>query len=371
MDLKYSTVSSLQELFQSDIDSALEYSLDKSLLDGVIIGFLINGNCYLRIVGNVTLASTFELGSITKLYTVELLNILVDRKAMKWDDPITKYLPSLIKRKNLSKGEESPSLIDIARHFSGLPIFPSNLKVIDGSNPFNDYSRKDLEDYIENRSWTTPEETRYNYSNLGYALLGYAIEEATLMTFDEVFTQEVLIRLGLNSSYLAMSEKELPSLVQGHSKGGNDVPRWTQKAMAPAGALCSTAMDQLKSLKFFIENESKTSEDLCSPISLGWNIERLDNWLVRDGLTGGFCSHLAIHAASRCGLVLLANTACRDLLSVLAENCQKALLGLPTLPIKGDYGRKAAIYFEFLQRVKRRVYLLDRTWRFAKYNAFR
>src|SRR3954470_7682896 len=81
-----------------------------------IVQFRKMGNCNDQNVDGDTL---FEIGSITKTFTVLLLQDMVARGQMKLDDPVAKYLPAAVKVP--SHGGKQITLLDLATHMSGLP----------------------------------------------------------------------------------------------------------------------------------------------------------------------------------------------------------------------------------------------------------
>src|SRR5689334_15129807 len=79
----------------------------------------------------------FEIGSITKVFTCILLADMVLRGEMKLEDPISIYLPKIVKAP--TRNSKDITLLDLATHTSGLPRMPTNFKPKDAKNPFADY----------------------------------------------------------------------------------------------------------------------------------------------------------------------------------------------------------------------------------------
>ena len=67
----------------------------------------------------------FEIGSITKTFTVLLLEDMVNRGEMKLDDPVEKYLPESVKVP--SRGGKKITLLNLAAQDSGLPHDGTNM----------------------------------------------------------------------------------------------------------------------------------------------------------------------------------------------------------------------------------------------------
>ena len=89
----------------------------------------------------VTADSVFEIGSITKTFTVLLLQDMVARGQMNLDDPVAKYLPESVKAP-IHDGREI-TLSNLAAQDSGLPHDPNNIssRLSSSENPLRKLHR--------------------------------------------------------------------------------------------------------------------------------------------------------------------------------------------------------------------------------------
>ena len=110
----------------------------------------------------------FEIGSITKVFTVLLAQRLAEQGKLDWDQPISSYFTEL-PFENESVG--AITLRSLAAHSSGLPRLPENFSPSDSLDPYADYDRSDLSAFL---SSFDPDSlsNEYAYSNLGFGLLG-------------------------------------------------------------------------------------------------------------------------------------------------------------------------------------------------------
>lgn len=85
------------------------------------------------------------------------------------DDPVAKYLPVGVHVP--SKDGKQITLLSLATQRSGLPRNPTNL-VGEVDNPFSGYTVARLYDFLN--TYTLPRDPgeKFEYSNLGFALLG-------------------------------------------------------------------------------------------------------------------------------------------------------------------------------------------------------
>jgi CubicO group peptidase (beta-lactamase class C family) len=104
----------------------LRYLVEDGEAQGVVLGLLeSDGSTRIVSYGSasdgglpVDAQSSFEIGSLTKVFTTTLLAEMVDRREVALDDPVSKYLPSAIHLPVF--GDRGITLEDLATHTSGL-----------------------------------------------------------------------------------------------------------------------------------------------------------------------------------------------------------------------------------------------------------
>ena len=107
----------------------------------------------------------FEIGSITKVFTSTILASLVIDEKLKLTDEINTYYSFPFKN-NIKISFES-----LANHTSGLSRLPENLDLSNESNPYKNYGKKEIEEYLKNLLKLENEPSKiYSYSNLGAGL---------------------------------------------------------------------------------------------------------------------------------------------------------------------------------------------------------
>jgi CubicO group peptidase (beta-lactamase class C family) len=337
-------IPSLDEALTPGAESLLTTAMQQGLLNGVAIGILRGGQFFLRFAGkNVAADSRFQLGSVTKVYTAELLAILAKRGTVRLDDPITKFLPT---RLNHHDEPRPITLLDLATHRSGLPRLPPIVPLL-AANPYATYTATDLERYLAKTSLQLPEPQNFLYSNLGYSVLGYALAQAAGMTFAELLDKEILQPLGLDRTSLAMEGAPQAKLLRGHTQAGFPTKTWTFDACAPCGALCSTTEDQLKWLAWLLTDSDRESLQPQASIpggevGLGWMIRPGGVSCWHNGATAGSSSWVSLNREQRTGVVILSNRQAVGLVNTLGTKFEQHLSGQPAQPLKGDYGRTKA-----------------------------
>jgi len=259
----------------------------------------------------VTAQTAFEMGSVSKTMIGLLLADAVLRKEVAVTVPLQKYLPQL--------SQHHYSLLDLASHHSGLPRLPVNLPLDDLSNPYRDYDQSKLLSALIN---TTPLHTPgYEYSNLGFGLLGQVLAIQAKLTLDQLIQQRLFIPLGMKHSRLARPQQLIPQLATAHQLDGTAINHWQFQALAGAGAVVSTLADMQKYAQAYLaaakpgadprfalslKPQRQLSPELA--IGMGWMIEHSDVYW-HNGQTAGFSSYIGLDLKRQRAVILLTNVA--------------------------------------------------------------
>jgi len=262
----------------------------------------------------------FEVGSITKTFTALLLADAVARKQLSLTGAVEDAMGGL--RLRDSAGEPI-RWVDLATHRSGLPRLPSNIAPAVPEDPYADYGEAKLREFLAGFKPAVPRNTRYEYSNLGFGLLGHALSHAAGKPFATLLAERVLQPLGLDDTSLALSPKDPPRLVTGHDAARKPVPHWHFDVLAPCGALlmsgAAVARYAQAALGVF-EHPLRDAFALClqehaagpgpvNPVGLAWLRAPLGDRTVmnHDGGTFGFSSSLWIDPKRQRAAAVLAN----------------------------------------------------------------
>jgi CubicO group peptidase (beta-lactamase class C family) len=264
----------------------------------------------------------FEIGSITKVFTSLVLADMVERGEVKLDDPVVKYLPAGAKVP--TRGGKQITLLDLSMQISGLPRLPTNLKYADPLNPYVDYTGARLLDFLSEYKLTRDIGEKYEYSNLGAGLLGFALAHRDGASYEEMVRRRILQPLKMSSTTVTLSDAQKARMAAGHDAALHAVPLWDIDALAGAGALRSTADDMLTFLAAnmgLVETPLKNAmarmrsvhRETGTPdleIEMAWHVwHKFGADLVwHNGGTGGFRSFLGFDPARRRGVVVLCNT---------------------------------------------------------------
>ena len=264
----------------------------------------------------------FEIGSITKVFTSLILATMVERGEVALSDPVAKYLPGNVKVPQ-RKGRQI-TLRDLATHRSGLPRTPSNYSEQGPDDPYAMYSEEKLYAFLSGHELTRDVGSRFEYSNLGVAILGLALKRRAGMDYDTLVRERVLTPLGMTSTAFILNPGQETRLAVGHSNlyWMTPSPSWNLSTFDGAGGLRSTANDMLT---FLAANLGMIETPLAPAIAamlkdrrdvgdndkvgLGWFVrkERGSESVWHNGGTFGYKSFAGYDPKKRLGVVVLSN----------------------------------------------------------------
>lgn len=267
--------------------------------------------------------TVFEIGSITKAFTGILLAEALKRGEVNLDDPISKHLPSTVKIP--TRNNKEITLLDLATHTSGLPRLPSNFAPKDFQNPYADYTVQNMYDFLSSYELPRDIGEKYEYSNLGMGLLGHILSLKAKTNYENLVKTRILLPLELFDTTITLTPNQKERLAQGFDISGEKTPLWDLSTFAGSGALRSTAKDLAKFVKYLLNLEKSSLNDVFNEsenvrftvdpktkLGLGWHIlqskpEQEIIW--HNGGTGGFSSFLAFNKTEKRGVVVLSNSA--------------------------------------------------------------
>lgn len=302
--------------------------IDGEVAAGVVVGLYDAGKLEIYGFGKgpggaaPTGNTLFEIGSITKVFTSLLLADAVQRHEVDLDTPVAELLPPGVTVPTADK--VAITLRHLALHSSGLPRLPPRIEHhVEVPDPYAHYGEDALyADLIATTLDSTPG-TKIEYSNYGAGLLGFALGRKLGGGYAKVLSARVLGPLGLADTYLTVPAAAKSRLATGTNPELVPVSRWTFDALAGAGALVSTARDQLKLVDAELDAAAGSKQPLRQAMhltqepqldhtgdneGLGWQIDQAGRYWHNGG-TGGFRSFVGFDPKTRRGVVLLASTA--------------------------------------------------------------
>lgn len=272
----------------------------------------------------------YQIGSISKVFTATLLGVMRDGGAVRLDDPLAKYLPADVALPTDRRGAAAITLRHLATHTSGLPgdvVNPSREK--DG-DPWTGYDVNKLYAGLAQTKLVFPTGARWGYSNMGFGLLGLALERAAGKPYETLLKQYIFEPLKMRHSTITLTDEHLRLLATPYRDDDPSVKTkpWDLGVLSAAGGITSSVADLAKflSLQFRAGEagvtpvsgstllETQTPQRLINEWSaangLGWRIDRSDkigNVVSHGGDVDGYASYVAFSPAHKIGVIVLTN----------------------------------------------------------------
>ena len=172
--------------------------------------------------------TVFRIASMTKSFTASALLALRDAGLLRLDDPVTDFVPELRGWPGVTADSPPISLRHLLTMTAGFPT----------DDPWGDRQQgTPLPEFAAilargvRAAWAPG--TRFEYSNLGYALLGRVISAAAEADYPDFVRARLLGPLGMSRTGYEAAEFDPDGLARGYGRGAGG---WTELTPDPLGA---------------------------------------------------------------------------------------------------------------------------------------
>ena len=345
--------------------------IENNVVMGMTVGILRDGR--MTVLGFGRLSATddqvpdgstvYEIGSLSKVFTGILLARDVVDGHVTLRDPVQGLLPADVA---LQEEGRPITLLDLSTHVSGLPRLPNNLHPTNPDQPYANYTAKDLYAFLRSHQPQRAPGVEIEYSNLAVGLLGHLISRRAGVSYETLLKRRVADPLELQSTKVGLDGTLRERLAPAHDADGKSVANYDSMTLQGNGAICSTANDLLK---FASAALNPPESDIGEAIELAWRVhqkpikrgdsayglgwfvapDRLTRW--HNGQTSGYHSVLIVNRQQRAAVVILANTATKEV-DRLAPDIVKLLSGGNVKPRVFRRQAMAAVSVETMNRYR-------------------
>jgi CubicO group peptidase (beta-lactamase class C family) len=310
--------------FSKKIDSIIKDNYQKNPDVSISVGFIHNNKEYFTAYGRLSKESKidinkntiFEIASITKILTSNMIAQAVIDHKIKLDDYIDNHLPTeYVLHENL---KNKIKISDLASHQSGLPdIDFGKLIELNPQQPISNVTEKTLTALINNCT-ELKDYGKYRYSTIGYTLLGQILEKAHNKSYDEIIRDKIINPLHLKNTLTA--EFDVKNTATGYNPQGGTQELFKWNVTAPAGLVKSNATDMVNYLKAVLTKGNPIYEaalitekiyynDENREMGLGLNISTDDKNTIylKSGDSMGQSSIICYNRAKNWGIIILLN----------------------------------------------------------------
>jgi CubicO group peptidase (beta-lactamase class C family) len=186
------------------IDSIYRGWADKNHIPGFAYGIVVDGKLIRKGAGGyadletknpATTASLFRIASMSKSFTAMAILKLRDEGRLGLDDPVSKYIPEMNGLRYPTSDSGVITIRHLLTHGAGFPE----------DNPWGDRqladSDRELRALIAGQvSFSNAPGVEYEYSNLGFTLLGRIVTVVSRMPYQRYIRENVWRPLGMNAS---------------------------------------------------------------------------------------------------------------------------------------------------------------------------
>ena len=130
--------------------------------------------------------SAFRIASMTKSFTAMAILKLRDEGKLKLDDPVYLYIPEMKAQKYLTTDAPAITIRNLLTHGAGFPE----------DNPWGDRQLAKTDDELiamikKGISFSNNPGLKYEYSNMGFAMLGYIIKKVSGLSYETFITKNI------------------------------------------------------------------------------------------------------------------------------------------------------------------------------------
>ena len=297
--------------------------------------------------------TVYRVGSITKQFTALMLLQLAQGGIVRLSDPVEIYLPEINRVGDRIPDSTPITLVQLATMTSGLAREPDDLPTyLSGS--VSEWEQVLIAALGETHYSHEPD-TRYLYSNIGYATLGATLGRAAGKPFTDYVHEAILEPLGMAHSAFEPNDAIRPYLSKGYSVSRDgDVDAETPARehegrgyKVPNGALYTTVVDLARFVSFELgrgpeevlpsevlaenfDRVNSSNGDLDSGYGVGFQLRRRDDLIFHGhgGSVSGYRAAAHMNLPTGIGVIVLRNVGggpfnvgdlCLDALEVLAR----------------------------------------------------
>lgn len=186
-----------------------------------------------------TIKTKYRIGSISKMFTAVMIFQLIDEGKLGFDTPLAAYFPQLPNAGKIT-------IREMLSHRSGLHNFTSD-------SVFVTYMNKPMSEaemiaiFAKQKSDFEPD-TKFEYCNTNFVLLGYIIEKLTGKTYAEELNKRITSKTGLADTYYGAKTNPAKNEAYSYNYAGQWIPATDLDMSIPggAGAIVSTPTDLVK-----------------------------------------------------------------------------------------------------------------------------
>jgi CubicO group peptidase (beta-lactamase class C family) len=266
----------------------------------VVDGQMVHAGAYgvadVKMMTQATTKTGFRIASMSKSFTALSILKLRDEGKLSLADPVSKYIPEILKVKSFSSDAPPITIQHLLTMSAGFPE----------DNPWGDRQLADTDEELvalieQGLSFSNVPGVEFEYSNLGFGMLGRIINVVTGKPYEQYINDNILKPLGMNDSKWEYTEVPKEKFAPGYRWEDN---QWKEEPIlhdgifgAMGGLICS-AEDFSKYVAFHLSawpprNDAESSVARRSTLREMHQLQRLGGFFPEaKNLKGQPCATL-------------------------------------------------------------------------------
>jgi len=258
---------------QSFVEAMFREHMEKQHMPGLAYGVVLDGTLlYSGGFGFTNLekkhtadaSSMFRIASMSKSFTALAILQLRDAGKLDLDDPASKYIPEMKKLRHFSADAPEITIRHLLTHGSGLPE----------DNAWGDRQLADTDAELrklmsDGPSFSNTPGVEYEYSNVGFALLGQIVQTVSGMSFDEYTTNRIFKPLGMGRTVWEYTKAPPQKLALGYNwvnDSHQNIPLLHHGSYGAMGGLITTIEDLARYVTMHLSAWPPRSEADAGPL---------------------------------------------------------------------------------------------------------
>ncbi|MBC3847540.1 beta-lactamase family protein [Winogradskyella echinorum] len=261
--------------------------------------------------------TVFDMGSITKQFTAAGILKLEMQNELTVNDSLSKYFDAV------PNDKKNITIHQLLTHSSGL--------VVGIGGDYETITEEAFLDQVFDSELISPVGERFNYSNIGYSLLGLIIEKVSGMDYESFLNLEIFEPSNMHHTGYIIPDWETNEVANGYLNGvennkpneenwsdngpylnlkgnggiltrANDLLLWSQSIMN------NTVLDEATTSKYLYPHFEPTN--IYDSYGYGWGIENNDSenkLVLHGGTTDFFASDMWIYPNKGITIIVLSN----------------------------------------------------------------
>jgi CubicO group peptidase (beta-lactamase class C family) len=223
-------------------------------------------------------ASDFRIASMSKSFTAMAILKLRDEGKLKLDDPVYQYIPGFKNQQYPTKDATPVTIRMLLSHAAGFPE----------DNPWGDRQLADSDEELlvlinKGISYSNNPGGNYEYSNLGFATLGYIINKVSGKPYEQYINEHILAPLGMKNTYWEYTKVPSAQLAHGYrwlNDGWVEQPLLHDGSYGAMGGMITTIEDFSKYVALHLSAWPPSDDKETGPVKRSSLREMQQPWNI-------------------------------------------------------------------------------------------